>query len=318
MIAGPSADASAGNVLVVDDDEDTRRLVVRWLARSRLSSVEADSGGAALEILRRDPSKIDLVVLDVMMPGLGGFDVMKAMQADPSLKVIPVIFLTAHADDEAAIVTSASLGAIDHLTKPFSGPILVAKVLRGIQQRVVQRELERKLADAEKRARIDLLTQLGNRQLFYERLRDESAFARRHRTPFCLAMLDIDHFKDVNDTLGHEAGDMALKHFAKLVSATIRQGDAAFRYGGEEFVVLLRSSDVSAGLAAMERLRAALQLLPVKFRDGSSRSITFSSGLAVADESNDFMTDGLLSRADEALYRAKEGGRNRDEVANGR
>lgn len=315
MSARPAGPQGGGTVLVVDDDDDTRRLVVRWLERADISCLEADTGSSALEILRRDPSAVDLVVLDVMMPGIGGFDVIQVMQGDAALKLVPVIFLTAHADDDAAIVKSARLGAIDHLTKPFSGPVLVAKVERGIQQRKLEKALEEKLADAEKRARIDLLTQLGNRQLFDERLRDEAAFAKRHRTAFCLALLDIDHFKSVNDTLGHEAGDLALKHFAKLTAATIRQGDSAFRYGGEEFVVLLRSSDATAGRAAMERLRTALELLPVKLPDGTSRHITFSSGVAVADEKNGFAAEGLLARADDALYRAKDSGRNRDVVA---
>lgn len=315
MSEAPRAEPVVGTVLVVDDDLDTRRLVARWLERAHIRCLEAPDGATALGALRADPHGIDLVILDVMMPGMGGLEVLRAMHDDAALKMVPVILLSAHADDEAAVVTSASLGAIDHLSKPFSGAVLVAKSLRGVQHRQVERELEEKLADAEKRARIDPLTQLGNRQLFDERLRDEVGFARRHRAPLCLAMLDIDHFKRVNDELGHEAGDLALQHFARLLAATLRQGDAAFRYGGEEFVVLLRSSEPGSALTAMERLRTALEVLPVKLPEGATRHITFSAGIAVADADNDFRAHDLVARADAALYRAKGGGRNRDAVA---
>ncbi len=317
MIRGPDARPSPAppTVLVVDDDAETRRLVARWLARANLSCLDADSGLRALETMRRDPAGIDLVILDVMMPGMNGFEVLAAMHADEKLRPIPVIVLTAHADDDASIVEGARLGAIDHLTKPFSGPVLVAKVQRAVEARLEEKALREKLAEAEKRARIDPLTQLGNRALLFERLREEAAFARRHQSPLCLAVLDLDHFKNINDTLGHEAGDAALRHFAKLLAASMRQGDAAFRYGGEEFVVLLRSSNVTAALSAMQRLRTSLSLSPAPISDPSLAFLRFSSGISVADAHNGFAADNLLARADEALYRAKESGRARDEIA---
>lgn len=307
--------ATPATVLVVDDDADTRRLVGKWLARANLSCLDADTGLRALETMRRDPGGVDLVILDVMMPGMNGFEVLSEMHADERLRSIPVIVLTAHADDDVSIIEGARLGAIDHLTKPFSGPVLVAKVQRAVQARLEEKALRAKLADAEKRARIDPLTQLGNRALLFERLREEAAFARRHQSPLCLAVLDLDHFKNINDTLGHEAGDLALKHFAKMLAASMRQGDAAFRYGGEEFVVLLRSCDIAAGLVAMQRVRAALSLSAAPISDPSLAFLRFSSGIAVADSANGFAADNLLARADEALYRAKESGRARDEVA---
>jgi len=315
MSTSPGDPGNAGTVLVVDDDGATRQLVTLWLEQASLTCLQADSGARALELLRADAARIDALVLDVMMPGLGGFDVLKLMQEDPAMKQVPVIFLTAHAHDEASLVQSASMGAADHLSKPFSGAVLRAKVLRAVQQRKDERAMEHKLAAAEKLARIDQLTQLGNRQLLYERLREEAAYARRHHRPFSLAILDLDHFKLVNDTMGHEGGDCALRHFAKLLSASTRQGDGAFRYGGEEFVLLLRSCEIKAALAATGRLRQALKLLPATMPDGSQKFITFSGGIAVADEANEFLTENLLPRADEALYRAKAGGRDRDAVA---
>ncbi|MBL9027569.1 MAG: diguanylate cyclase [Myxococcales bacterium] len=314
-MAQASADPAAGVVLVVDDDTATRTLVVRVLQQAGLSCREAASGEEALALLRRRGSAIDAVVLDVRMPGISGFDVLAAVREDPALAPIPIVLLTAHADTEDDLVLGAQLGAIDHLSKPFSASVLRAKVRRAVDQCRAQRELEVRLESAERLARIDPLTQLGNRQLFYERLREESSYAARHRASFALVVLDIDHFKALNDTLGHETGDRALRHFADTLAAVIRKEDSAFRYGGEEFVILMRGADAKAATTCTSRLRNALRHRPLELDAGQSRVITFSSGTALADEANEFWTEGLFGRADEALYRAKEAGRDRDEVA---
>ncbi len=301
-------------ILLVDDEANIRDLNAMYLEKEGFTVEHAVNGNEAIS--KFEAAQPDLIVLDVMMPGMNGFEVLAAMHADDKLRSIPVIVLTAHADDDASIIEGARLGAVDHLTKPFSGPVLVAKVQRAVEARIEEKALRAKLADAEKRARIDPLTQLGNRALLFERLREEAAFARRYRSPLCLAVLDLDHFKNINDTLGHEAGDVALKHFAKMLAASMRQGDAAFRYGGEEFVVLLRSCDIASGLSAMQRLRTSLSLSAAPLSDPSLALLRFSSGLAIADAHNGFSADNLLARADEALYRAKESGRARDEIAN--
>jgi diguanylate cyclase (GGDEF)-like protein len=304
-----------GVVLVVDDDTATRTLVSRVLAQAGLEIREAASGEAALTFLRRHGAMVDTVVLDVRMPGLSGFDVLQTIRDDPAISIIPVVLLTAHADTEADLVQGANLGAVDHLSKPFSAAVLRAKVSRAVEQCRTQRSLEERLESAERLARIDPLTQLGNRQLFYERLREESSYATRHRTPLALVVLDLDHFKSLNDTLGHEVGDAALRHFSEVVAATLRKEDAAFRYGGEEFVVLMRGCDAAAATAGTNRLRAALKQRPLEVDESTTRAITFSAGVAVADASNEFWSEGLFGRADEALYRAKQLGRDRTEVA---
>jgi diguanylate cyclase (GGDEF)-like protein len=160
------------------------------------------------------------------------------------------------------------------------------------------------------------LTHLGNRRHFEARLKEEAAYATRRKQPFSLVLLDLDHFKAINDTFGHEEGDRVLAHFAETLRSILRQEDAAFRYGGEEFVVLLRATGSAAALTAAERLRAALKGLPVELGDPSvEQVITFSAGVAAADDDNAFETATLVTRADAALYRAKRSGRDRVELA---
>jgi diguanylate cyclase (GGDEF)-like protein len=310
---GTDSAREPGVVLVVDDDAATRTLVARILVQGGLSCIEAASGEEALAVLEARGPIVDCVLLDVRMPGASGFDVLKTARQRDELAAIPVIFLTAHADAEADVVEGAALGAADHLSKPFSAAVLTAKVRRAVHQHREHRRIAGKLEQAERLARIDPLTQLGNRQLLLERMREELAYAKRNRTPLALAMMDLDHFKRINDELGHEAGDEALRHFARTLASVIRQEDAAFRHGGEEFVLLLRGADARAALVTLGRVREALKARLVDL-GGQRRVVTFSAGVAVVDEADEYSKDELFARADSALYRAKSAGRDRDEV----
>jgi diguanylate cyclase (GGDEF)-like protein len=248
-----------------------------------------------------------------MMPGMDGFDVLKQLKTRPQTNGIPVLFLTASAT-EGDIVRGVEEGAADYLLKPFSGPVLVAK-LRAIRQRSrAEWMLRRKLQSAEQNATTDGLTGLLNRRSFDDRLVELSAYSVRHREPLSLLMLDIDRFKSVNDEFGHPAGDVALRFVADRVRRVLRLGDLAFRYGGEEFAVLLRKCDAIGGLGVYDRLRDELKRAPVELGRGASRSLSVSAGLATMEVGNNFREGDLVSRADEALYRAKHGGRDKVEM----
>jgi diguanylate cyclase (GGDEF)-like protein len=302
-------------VLVVDDDEATRALIVRWLTGAKLVCMEATTGEVALELMRANAASIDAVVLDVMMPGMDGFEVLKRIKQDPATSFVPVVLLTAHATAETDIVTGVDAGAFDHISKPFSGPVLVAKVRAMCERARQERELRRKLVSAEANATIDALTNLTNRRSFEKRLKEEAAHARRHRTPFALVLFDIDHFKAVNDTFGHEEGDRVLVHVASSMRAIVRAEDGAFRYGGEEFALILRACDLEAAVAAVARLHERLKAQPIALGDPARpRVITFSAGVAAATEKNGFSTEDMVGRADAALYRAKRAGRDRTEL----
>jgi two-component system cell cycle response regulator len=302
-----------GEVLVVDDDADIRWLVVRALERSELHTVEAKSGEEAIERVLARPDAIEAIVLDVMLPGMSGFDVVRALKRIPAAAAIPIILVTASATGEDDIVRGVEYGALDYITKPFSPAVLAAKVRAASERARNERKLRYELRFAELHAMIDPLTGLFNRRHFETRLREASAYAKRHDEPFAVVMIDLDHFKRVNDTYGHTTGDQVLTQFASAVRSVLRGEDVAFRYGGEEFVLLLRACDAERAVEVAARLQKMLEQRPYRFADGVFMPISFSGGVASALDSEGYAVDELVNRADAALYRAKRGGRNRVE-----
>ncbi|MEO6575154.1 MAG: diguanylate cyclase [Polyangiaceae bacterium] len=308
---GPTVD---GAVLVVDDDEAARLLMCRALRRNKIRCEEAANGEQAIEAVRANPEAFDAVVLDVMMPGIDGFEVVRRLKSSRSTSHIRIIMVTASATTDEEIVRGVEFGAVDYITKPYSPAVLVAKVRAACERSRAESQLRGELLFAEHHAMVDPLTGLFNRRHFVTRMEEASAYAKRHDDPFAVVMLDLDHFKAVNDTYGHQAGDGALVHFATAVREVLRGGeDVAFRYGGEEFVLLLRSCDAVLAVEVAERLRKHLRANPFIFPGDIVRPIAFSAGVAAALESENFANDELVSRADAALYRAKKAGRDRIE-----
>jgi two-component system cell cycle response regulator len=187
-----------GVVLVVDDDPATRALIVHWLSTARIQVLQASSGEEALAAVVAAPEAVDAILLDVMMPGADGFEVLRRIKDEPHSRRIPIVFLSASAS-EADVVRGVKAGAVDYLYKPFSGPILVTKVQAVIDRGRAERELEDKLRSAEANATHDGLTGLSNRRAFDLRLGEMVAHSIRHQEPLTLLMLDIDKFKAIND-----------------------------------------------------------------------------------------------------------------------
>lgn len=299
-----------GRVLVVDDSLMVRKIVGLSLQREGMSVQLAEDVHSALAAIREE--RFDVVVSDLCMPGLDGFDLLGALRETPDPP--EVIFLSgAHADDFGAAVRALRLGAHDFLTKPPRHEELVHSVARAVETRRLREENRRLIRELERETRTDPLTQAGNRRAFAEALRTEMSRTRRYGTPLALAVLDLDHFKSTNDTFGHAAGDEVLRSFAARVRGLLREGDALFRLGGEEFAVLFPCTDLGGAGAAAERILEALRSSPVPF--GEARvPVTASAGitgLAPGDEG----ADDLLARADAALYIAKRAGRDRVGVA---
>ena len=314
MLPLPRERAAPSTIVVVDDDTATRTLIARWVKSASLEVVEASTGDEALRAIRVDPERVAAVILDLMLPGRNGYDVLTELRSEPATETIPVVLVSAHANDEPDVVKSIERGASDHIAKPFSGPVLLAKVKNLADQRAKFLAFDRRLRDAEAGALRDPLTGLFNRRQFDALFSTELAYAKRHATPFALALIDIDHFKGVNDSFGHQAGDTVLCHFSDTLRQNLRTEDHAFRIGGEEFALLLRATDETGAGILLKRLREVLRGAPLSVND-AAYSVRFSAGVTSAD--GHAAADVVIRRADEALYAAKRGGRDRTVLAGG-
>jgi two-component system cell cycle response regulator len=308
--------ADGGAVLVVDHDEAARGLVARALRPLMLRTVEATYGEEAIARVLAHPDCFDAIVLEVALAGpiTSGFEIARRLKRASATASIPILFVSEQAFTEADIVRAADYGAVDILQKPLSPAVLAAKVRAAIGHMRLVRQLRAEVTFAERHALVDPLTGLFNRRHLELRVLEESAYSKRHREAFAVMMVDLDHFKSVNDTYGHDEGDRVLVAFSAAIRSVLRSEDVAFRYGGEEFVLLLRACEASRAVEVGRRLRAQLREQPHRFADGSSRPITFSGGTAAALASEGFAGDELITRADEALYKAKRGGRDRVEI----
>jgi diguanylate cyclase (GGDEF)-like protein len=313
----PSGSPSALKVLVVDDDGANRLLAVRWLDRVGIAALEAENGEEALRILNEAPQTIGAVILDVVMPAMTGYHVLERIQENAALRDIPVVMLTAYVQQEADVLQGLRNGAVDHLTKPFRGPILAAKIQSLVERRGRQLLLEERLRSAEAQATTDFMTGLGNRRQFDQELQREMAFTTRHHAPLALLLVDIDNLKIINDALGHSSGDRAISWTADGLRRSMRCSDRGFRIGGDEFAVLLRGLDRSSGLRAARRFVKSQTKQPLSFDDSDALKVTVSVGVAAADDSNAYDVKGLFQRADRALYAAKNHPESRVETEPG-
>ena len=303
----PSLERATGVVIVADDDPSARKLMVRWLTRAGFTCLELASGQDAIDAVLADPDRVDALVLDVNMPGLSGFGVLARLRADAVAGGVPIIMVTAQEIDEADVARGVRAGAGDYLTKPSAGTLLVAKVRAACERSRAERELRARLESAEADANSDPLTRLMNRRAFDGRLVECVAHATRHREPLALVLIDVDHFKAVNDEFGHIGGDRMLLHFAWGLRRSIRVGDQPFRLGGDEFALLLPKCDAEGALQVTARLRNELHADPITLFGGKSSTIPFSAGVATAETKNLFQVLDLVARADAALYAAKNG-----------
>ncbi len=290
-------------VLVVEDDEDARE-VLQELLRDQYDVEAVGDGESAVK--RAKELLPDLVLLDLFLPGLDGFGALTGLRRDPKTAEVPVIFLSAQGDAETKS-QGLSLGAADYLAKPFSAQELMARVDRTLKL-TAQKEHFRALAQT------DGLTGLPNFRSFHARLEEEVARADRYAHPLSCAMVDLDGLKEINDRLGHAAGNRAILALADAVREELRDTDFAARYGGDEFVVLLPQTTAAAAGLFAERLRR--RLLAVSQAAGLPVRASIGVAALSPDEvgANDAAED-LLRRADEALYKAKRSGRDRVEVA---
>lgn len=286
-------------VLLIDDCVDVYRLLSARLRSEVIDLEHAPDGDVGIAHAIEKPPAI--ILLDLEMPGKDGFEVLRELKDDKRTLDIPVIVLSGLSSPHDK-VTAFDLGAVDYITKPFELTELRVRVRSALRLHRLMRMLAQK-------AQIDGLTGLWNRQYFDERLASEVSRVNRNPGPLSLALLDLDHFKSINDTYGHPAGDAVLQALAGLLQQSLREGDLACRYGGEEFAIIMPDTTPQTAKEVCDRIRTELEVM--HWPRHPDRTVTTSMGVVGCDAGTAVAPADWVQRADEALYSSKTGGRNR-------
>ncbi len=296
-------------ILIVDDSPIYRKLVEHSLPGADYTILVAKNGSEALELFHNH--RPSLVITDWSMPDLSGPELCKRIRQDSQQHFAYLILLTSN-DRKEQIIEGLSAGADDYLTKPFHPGELVARVEVGRRMLDLHRQIEAKNKQLEEMALTDALTGLPNRRAVDLWASSQLSAASRHGFPLWVAMCDLDHFKKINDSFGHDAGDAVLKGFAEVLRANTRQSNICGRLGGEEFLMILTHIDKAQVTIAIERVREKFAALEFNFQGRTTRA-TASFGIAGYSGGAPPDLNSLLIRADKALYSAKNRGRNRVE-----
>ena len=307
-IAQPAASTAKPPILIVDDSA-TIRMTLSRAVKDEFQPVEAVNGEQAWEFLSSD-ARIELVITDLSMPELDGFGLIKRIRESVVSRInnIPVIVVTG-AEDTDAREKAFKAGANDFLTKNSDRVELLARLRAHQKLAATIRQLEESQRVLREQANTDPLTNLANRRFFTHIANKELALMRRQKEHFAVLMMDIDHFKSINDTYGHQAGDYVLTQVAQTLYDCIREEDMLARIGGEEFVVSSPYLSRLAAIVLAERLRKSIEARVITF-EGNQIPVTMSLGIAVRPQDGEEL-DELIAAADERLYIAKQNGRNR-------
>ncbi|MCM2358768.1 MAG: diguanylate cyclase [Geobacteraceae bacterium] len=303
-------------ILIVDDTPANIQILNEVL-QGDYDIFFATNGPDGIRIAQREAP--DLILLDIMMPEMDGYEACARLKEDPRTRQTPVIFITAMGEEEDE-AKGLECGAIDYITKPISPPIVKARVKNHLELKLhrdaleeLTLELGNKNRELERLAREDSLTGLANRRHFIEVLNAEINRASRTRQFLSLILCDVDFFKNYNDHYGHVAGDRCLQAVGQILQSSFRRaGDLPARYGGEEFTVILPDTPLSGAAQLAEKLRQRMivEAMPHAF-SAVAAQVTLSIGVAGTRETRGRTAAWLIDEADQAMYRSKEGGRNR-------
>ena len=295
-------DDKTPKILIVDDNKQNIELLM-GLFKSKYKVSAAINAGRALKIARSD-SQPDIILLDIVMPDMNGYEICRELKNDEKTKNIPVIFVTAVSEVMDSSLGFA-LGAVDYITKPFHPPMVEARVKLHL-------ELKRKQELLEEYAYIDALTEIPNRRSFEQAARREWNRAQRSGRTLSVLLMDIDHFKEYNDTYGHGKGDDCLRRAAKTIQGALRRaGDFAARYGGEEFSALLPYTDRDDSWEIARNILRVVEEENIPHKASPvADHITISCGITTVEADRKVSIEEILDAADRALYKAKHSGRN--------
>ena len=306
--------------ILLADDDPTSRLIAQLALRGLGHECHtANDGTEAWEAFKLQ--RPDVVISDWMMPGLSGLELCRGIRADAAGDYTYFIMVTSHGA-LAEVLEGMGAGADDYLLKPLDPNDLQARLIpaariTSLHRRLARQQCELKGLNDEltEIARKDQLTGLGNRRAMQEDLDLLEGRVSRYGHSYCMGLLDVDYFKSYNDVYGHQAGDQVLQAVAAQLKAQARGGDALYRYGGEEFLCIFPEQSLASGTLAVQRMRAGLEELAIPHDANTLGVLTLSAGLAMLDPEHAKSAAEVLKQADEALYRAKELGRNRVEHA---
>ncbi len=290
-------------ILIVDDEVAVRSTMSEYLKNAGYYPETVSCAEEALEALGKEDFPV--VVTDIMLPAMGGLELTKLIKRDTTSDVIVI---TGYSDDfsyEEAI----NIGASDFVIKPVRLEELLLRLKRVLKERKLTNERIRMMEKLQKLAITDGLTRLYNSRSFYSQLELEIDRIKRYQHPLTLLLLDIDHFKGYNDTYGHLEGDKVLVRFSQIIRSCLRTNDSAYRYGGEEFTVILPETAGEEAHTVAQRIRAALEAEPFSPRDGEVVTVTISIGVTEYSPKEELST--FIQRADQAMYHSKRSGRNK-------
>jgi two-component system, cell cycle response regulator len=299
-------------VLVAEDDPVSCHLLKSILAKWDYDVIVHADGAAALKALEADDAP-RLAILDWMMPGMEGPQICARIRERKNRAYVYLLLLTARSE-KRDLLHGLELGADDYLTKPFDSEELRARLMVGERILTLQDDLIAAREELRFRATHDVLTGVSNRAAVMDALRSELSRQVREQRSFGVILVDIDHFKNVNDTFGHLCGDEVLRGVTRRMKECVRPYDTLGRYGGEEFLIIASDVDAAGAMALAERIRNLVQAKPVVTQAGEVR-VTVSLGAAISSGPRSADPQMLLRLADQALYRAKDNGRNRSELA---
>ena len=286
-------------ILIVEDNKKDIEFLQTTLEKAEYAIIHAPDGKTAFDLLEKNLP--DIIILDLLLPDMDGFDICKRLRSEDRFLSIPILFLTSSINLDNKLL-GLQLGASDFLDKSCDERELLLRIKNMLRYKRQYDEMVRLSV-------VDSLTHVYNRRYFQHRLMDEFERGRRYDREFCCVIVDVDNFKNINDTFGHPVGDDVLRHVAAILRRNIRAADVLCRYGGDEFGLLLPETNFPGAFVTAERVRSIVEKTNFSKTDDPAK-VTLSFGISSLVEGGALGMDELVTQADVALYQAKRGGRN--------